>query len=579
MPTNFTLGNDLSGQRILLNPANWSSDVSSGASQSAVLGLKVSQGPAYASFSFRTETSAQPVASAHHAVSGVRQELFGGQLFEKIIVIPRVKALGFVLSDTQFGVEVWNSFRDSHQTLQAINIGGDGGLTVANPYGLPLLFPALDSFTYQATVPRFGTAQIAQDVVFVFVSGIGGADMQVTGARITLFSIAPDWNEGMEETFEFLTDVLRAYSDNEQRRGLRQLPRRAMRYRALTLNARDAAGMESLIWGWQNQPYGVPWWPDAQPLLSDVAIGTFVIPVDTADRQFAVGGLLAIWVDEYTFEALNITAVAAHSVTCSSPTQFAWKAGPGTRVMPVFLCRLPASVDISRHSSEIDQVDLNFIGEAGQAAPAPTTSPAQFKGYDVLEIAPNWEKTPLKRSYKRSLVTIDPKVGPIQVIDKGGTAVVGQEFPWWLDTHPNVTIFRAFMLRRFGQLTPFWTPTWDQDLVLFQDVLSTDSGIRIKSEFYTRFFFPTPARRFVAFIPVDGSGNVYGKITAAADNGDGTETLTLETPTGKNFAKGSTMVSFLTLARLASDSIAIRWDSSEHAESILELQEVPRELP
>jgi hypothetical protein len=569
---------DFAGQVIpfpgQLDPANRSTNIIAGVF-AATLVLSLGSYPLAANAGVP-----QPAVSiSHYDTAGQRVETFGGQLFEKVIVIPRVKALGFVLTATQFAVEVWNAFRDTDQTLESITITGQGGLTLSDPYGEPLMFAALDSRIYQATVPTSGAAQINQDVLFAFLSGIAGADMQVTGSRITLFSVAPDWNEGMEESLEYLTDVLRAYSDNEQRRGLRQLPRRAMRYRALTLNARDAAGMESLIWGWQNQPYGVPWWPDAQPLLSDVPIGSFVIPVDTADRQFAAGGLVTIWVDEYTFEALSIESVAAHSVTVSSPTQFAWKAGPGTRVMPIFLCRLPASIDVSRHSSEIDQVDLNFIGEAGQTALAPTTSPAQFKGFDVLEIPPNWESTPLKRSYKRSMVTIDPKVGPIQVIDKGGTALVGQEFPWWLDTHPSVTAFRAFILRRFGQLNPFWIPTWDQDLVLFQDVLSTDSGIRIKSEFYSRFFFPTPARRFIAFIPIDGSGNVYGKITAASDNGDGTENLSLEAQPGKNFGKNSTMISFLTLARLDSDRVAIKWSSSEHAESILALQEVPRELP
>ena len=557
-----------------LDPANRSTDIVAGIFAGTLLlslgtlPLRVSRGVP------------EPVVSvSHRNVSGQRIELFGGQLFEKVIVIPRVKALGFVLSATQFPVEVWNTFRDKNQTLSSITISGIGGLTLTDPYGVPLLYAALGSRIYQATVPSAGAAQINQDVVFAFVSGILGADMQVTGSRITFFSVAPDWNEGMEESLEYLTDVLRSYSDNEQRRALRQLPRRAMRYRVLTLNARDAAGMESLVWGWQNQPYGVPWWPDAQPLLSDVAPGTFVIPVDTADRMFAAGGLVAIWVDEYTYEALDVVSVAAHSVTVSSPTQFSWKAGPGTRVIPVFLCRLPASVSISRHSSEIDQMDVSFIGESGQAAPAPSSSPAQFKGFDVLEIQPNWAQAPLRRSYKRSMVTIDPKVGPIGVVDKGGTALVGQEFPWWLDTHPNVTAFRAFILRRFGQLNPFWIPTWDQDLVLFQDVASADTGIRIKSEFYSRFFFPSPARRFIAFIPMDGSGNVYGKITGAIDNGDGTENLTLEAAPGKNFPKSSTMISFLTLARLASDAVSIKWDSSEHAESILELTEVPRELP
>jgi hypothetical protein len=564
------------GAVALIDPTDQSSDVIAGSS--AFVGLQSIR--IEANGFAATEGVPQPVVSiVHRGLSGARQEIFGGRLFERIIVNPRMKALGFVLTATQFPVEVWNAFRDTDQILDAINITGTGGLTLADPYGEPLLYPALNSFIYQATVPTAGPPQINQEVEFVFLSGVLGADVEVTGSRITIFSVQPDWNEGIEESVEFLTDVLLAYSDNEQRRALRQLPRRALRFRALTLNARDAAGMESLIWGWQNQPYGVPWWPDAQPLSSDIAPGTFVIPVETADRLFAPGGLLCIWVDEFTFESLSIASVSAHSVTTTSPTQFAWKGGPGTRVLPVFLCRLPSSIDVRRHSSEIDQVDLNFIGEAAQAAPAPAISPTQYKGYDVLEVAPNWANAPLDRSYKRSMVTIDPKIGPIKVIDKGGTALVGQEFPWWLDTHPNITAWRAFILRRFGQLKPFWIPTWDQDLVLFQDVLAIDTGIRIKSEFYSRFFFPTPARRYIALIPTDGSANVYRKVTAAADNGDGTENLTLDAPTGKHFLKGSTMISFLTFARLGSDLATIKWDSSEHAESILSLQEVPRELP
>jgi hypothetical protein len=556
-----------------LTPANLSTDITA-----VVFSLTRSLSRESSPLAANSSVPQPVIAVANRSFAGQRIHTFGGQLFSKIVIIPTTKTLGFVLTATQFAVEVWNTFRDSDQTLQSITVTGSGGLTIADPYGEPLIFAALDSYIYQVTVPSVGAAQISQDVLFTFLSGLT-ADMHATGSRITLFSVAPDWNEGMEESIEYLTEVLSAYSDNEQRRGLRQLPRRAMRYRALTLNARDAAGMESLVWGWQNQPYGVPWWPDAQPLLSSIGAGTFVIPVATADRLFAPGGLLALWKDEYTFEALAIVSVAAQSVTVSSPTQFAWIGGAQTRVLPILLCRIPASVDVSRHSSEIDQMDLSFIGEAGQPSPAPATTLTQYKGIDVLEIPPNWDQAPLKRSYKRSLVTIDPKVGPIQVIDKGGSAVVGQEFPWWLDTHPNVTLFRAFIFRRFGRLNPFWIPTWDQDLVLFTDVGAADPSIRIKSEFYTRFFFPSPARRFIAFIPTNSSGNVYVKITGAVDNGDGTETLTLEAPTGKAFPAASTLVSFLTLTRLASDSVSIKWDSSEHAESLLSLQEVPRETP
>lgn len=557
----------------LADPAGRATSVTAG-SFAGGFPLSLTSGP----ISVSAGTPQPVIAIVHRSPIGAKQELFGGQLFERVLVIPRVKALGFVLSATQFAVEVWNAYRNFDHTLQAIAISGVGGISIADLFGEPLIFAALDSRIYQATMPIAGPPQINQHVLFQFEAGVDGTDLVITGSRVTLFSVAPEWGEGIKEKISFLTDIVVAYSDNEQRRGLRQLARRALTYRALALTARDAAGMESLVWGWQNQPYGVPWWPDASAMTADTPAGSFSIPCNTIDRQFAVEGIVCIWVDEFTFEALTVTAVNPDSVEVSSPTQFSWKAGPTTLVLPVFLCRLGSDLDVDRLFSGADQMDLEFIGEAQQPAPAPSISLTQFKGIDVLEAMPNWA-TDLNRKYKRSLVTLDPKIGPITVIDKGGSAVVGQEFPWYLADHAAVTTFRAFLLARFGQLKAFWIPTWDQDLVLAQDVGSTDSGIEIQSEFYTRFFFPNKARQYLAFIPEDGSGNVYRKVTAAVDNEDGTETLTLESTPGKSFSKDTTMVSFLTLARLASDDALIEWSNSDLAQASLQIQEVPREVP
>lgn len=521
----------------------------------------------------------QPTLSVVHAAeTGAIVDTFGKLLFGRVLVLPNLESLGFVLTATEFSVEVWNTFRDTDQVLTSIAVTGTGGIVVTDPYGEPLIYAAQDSRIYQATLPGSGDVNINQQVAFSFLSGILGATLFATGSRIALFSVAPDWNEGMAETIEYLTDVMKAYSDNEQRRGLRQFPRRALRFRALALSAVTAAGMESMLWGWQAQPFGVPWWPDASPLTATTPAGSFFIPCNTADRQFAAGGLCCIWQSEFLFEALSIVSVASGGVTVSSPTQLNWMASSAVLVMPVFLARISDKVDVRRFSSAIDQIDLQFIGEAMQAAPAPTISPTQYKSIDVLEISPNWEAG-LERTYKRSMVTIDPKVGPITVVDKGGSAVVGQEFPWFLNGHATVTTFRAFILRRFGQLNSFWIPTWDQDLVLAVDVGSTDAEIVIQSEFYSRFFFPNQARRFIAFIPASGSGNVYREITAAVDNGNGTESLTLDTPTGKAFPAAQTMVSFLTLARLGTDRTEIEWWNADLAQSILSLEEVPREVP
>lgn len=516
-------------------------------------------------------------SSAHVSESGQIQLMFGFNLFEKIIIVPNVKAVGFVLSSTQFPVQVWNTFHDAAKDLTAINVTGTGGITISNPFTLPKTIGAKGAVIFQAVVPGAGDVNIDLDVDFVF-AGIAGTDLVVTGSRILVFSVRPDWDQGVEESIEFLTDVLIAYDDSEQRRSLRSLPRRGLKFRALTLEARDAAGMEALIWGWQHQPYGVPFWADAQQLQADIAEGTTILEVSTVDRLFAPGGILMIWDDEFIFEALTILAMDDDSITLSAPTQFAWKAGAGSLIVPLFLGRCSNNLEVSRLWSESDQIDIEFQGEALQIAPQPSETLTQFKGYDVLEIAPNWVD-PLKRNYTRSTVTMDPGIGPITVDDKGGTPIVSHDLPWWISSHAKITAMRAFLFARAGRFAPFWQPTWDADLVLASPAASSSSVLNIKSMNYTRFFFPDPARRFLALLDRRGVANRYVQVNGSIDNGDGTESLTLASPLTADVPTDSTMISFLTFSRLTDDRASILWESTEFATAVLGIQELPREIP
>lgn len=515
-------------------------------------------------------------SSAHATYAGVMCNLFGGRLFERIIVLPRVKDLKFILTNTQFPIEVWNTFHDTAQPLTAIVIGGSGGIVVPNPFTLPYSIGPKDSIIFQALMPSSGPTSIAQSVTFSF-DGISGTDAEFTGSRILVFTVAPDWEQGIKETISYLTNVLVARDDSEQRRGLRRHARRGLEFTAKTLQPLDAAGLEALLWGWQHLPYGVPFWPDTIPLDADLAAGALFIPATTADRLFAVGGMVLLWADEFTFEALTITSVTSSSIGVSAPTQLNWKTGWATFVVPLFQGRIKEQVELTRLWSGADAIDITFDGEAAQIANEPAVSFAQFKGFDVLEIAPNWTEE-LKRQYVRSITRLDAGTGLVTVKDKGGSPVIAHELPWWVTPHSAVTALRGFMFRRLGQLVPFWCPTFDQDLVLALDGLIGHPQLTIEFVNYSRFFFPSASRRFLALIGTDGSKQ-YVQVTAASDNGNGTESLTLAANLTANVPAASTMVSFLTFSRLATDDIEIDWMHRNLAQAAVSIQELPREVP
>jgi hypothetical protein len=283
----------------------------------------------------------------------------GAELFEKVIVTPREKKLGFVLSTNLFSVDVWNTFRETLKTMTQIQIQGGGGTLIDNPFGVPLVFGAMQSRSFQATVPQDGDAQIQNTIIFVF-TGIGGADLVVTGTRITVFSPDPDWDEPFRERTEYLTQIMNAYADKEQRVQLRTNPRTRLRYTVLTLDVRDTAALHALLWGWQGRIYGVPFWPDAQPLLANVSIGATVIQVNTTLRKFVAGGLMMLWRDMHTVEALSIQSVGANSITLTAPTTAAWTADGRTYVVPLLTGRLPDEAGVPRITNAVAELDTEF---------------------------------------------------------------------------------------------------------------------------------------------------------------------------------------------------------------------------
>jgi len=391
-----------------------------------------------------------------------------------------------------------------------------------------------------------------------------------------LFPIAPDWTKEVTETTSYLTDVLVAYSDAEQRRGLRASPRRSLAFSLTTADSRETALLEAILFGAIQDPLALPWWPDALRLSSDLPSGSRSIPFDPATRLFASGGLAVVWRNPFENELLSVANVTGDKIELASPTMNDWTAGDSI-LLPAFLVRLGTTVDVSRFSSGGLQADFAFSGEAGQIAPAGSWTPTQYRGMDVLEVSPNWTQDS-KRTLARSLIVLDAKTGDVTVEAKSPSPIASASLEWFLADRADIAKFRSFLDRRMGRLVPFFAPTWNQDLLLVADVLATDSAIRIQTSSYSRFLFPSTSRRDLALLAVTGE-RAYARVVDAVQNSDTTETLTLAGPIGTAFRADRTQISFLELVRLGSDDVALSWSSSTFAESSLPIVEVPREVP
>lgn len=200
-----------------------------------------------------------------------------------------------------------------------------------------------------------------------------------------------------------------------------------------------------------------------------------------------------------------------------------------------------------------------------------------YQGFDVLELEPS-ATGERSTDYACSTFRHDSRVGKLRVADRSGVAVARPGgFVWLMEGRAEIQAYRDFIAARKGALVPFWVPSWQHDLVMAADLTAGNVSLLVSKIGYTKFMFPTAARRHLAFILADGT-KYYRTVTAAAEGTD-TETLTLASAIGVLVPAASTMVSFLTLCRLAVDDPELTWHTRDVAEAVLDFVELPQEAP
>lgn len=213
-----------------------------------------------------------------------------------------------------------------------------------------------------------------------------------------VFAAAPDWSEPVRERPSYLTDILRSHSDSEQRIQLRERPRTLVSYRVLT-EGRESAALAAQIWNQQGKLLGVPFWPDAQPLLVSAAATDTEIEVETTYRRFAEGELVLLWRDQFTFEYAEIVTVNPTSVVLAEGLTGNWDADGRTWVVPLLQGRLRDSISLGSPASKVAELAVTFdcesvepgAGTPGAGVPAeerepqpacdPPTPPGEVRQY------------------------------------------------------------------------------------------------------------------------------------------------------------------------------------------------------
>jgi hypothetical protein len=278
--------------------------------------------------------------------SSVGGFIYGGNdwFMDTIHIKPQPVDFGSIFGPKLININVLPMFRDGRVVnLLSIDFSalGAGVSVTSNPP--PLAFGLYQQRIIGITATPDGDPSFDDYTIWDF--DLRDIRIRMLGTRLVPFTLDADMSDSINQTFGFVTDIMTAKRGDEQRVQLKEIPRTTQEFTVNCVDERDAQLLQSMLWGWQWRVFGVPIWQDAQRLSVALSPGATVINIPTTvGYDFAVGGIVFLWKDAHTWEAVTISAVNPTSLT-TAPVAGTW-AVRSTIVLPMKLGRLKSKEDV-----------------------------------------------------------------------------------------------------------------------------------------------------------------------------------------------------------------------------------------
>ncbi len=378
------------------------------------------------------------------------------------------------------------------------------------------------------------------------------------GKTTRVFPFRPNWANPVNETLEWKTDILRARDGSEQRRALRQIPRRGFDYSLLVMHEM-ASLFEALVWNWQHRLYAIPVWTDIGKLTSAAAEDDEEIAVNTTSLGFRADDFALLWHSPTSYEVVEVDTVAADSLTLTAGLAGAWPLG--TRVYPLVIGHMGGSLQLSRHTGTIAAATVAFQTSPDNTySHIPSSEPVTlYDGLEVITAKTNW-KDAINNDFTRAFDTVDAMVGPIAYFDTEHTSRIARPFQWFLRTRADLIAFRNLMGRLRGQAKSVWIPSWHRDFTVVDSNVTDQSILTIKGSWFHQLVGTDTSRDRLS-IKLPNGTTIYRRITLTTPNYSLDKThLQLSSSVGMVLGPNDgTKVQLLLRCRLATDKVVIPW--------------------
>lgn len=336
---------------------------------------------------------------------------------------------------------------------------------------------------------------------------------QIEDARLSMpvWSILPNWKNGITERLSWQTDLMESETGVEQRRAVRVHPRRSIEASFLRQGAQRSR-MDVFFAGVGQYELLVPLWHEQVKMTQGITIGATGVAFGSAStqyREFRTGDLVFVNAgDPDDYELLMVAEVEpARFGWATLPTR-AWP--PGTRVFP---CRVARIIDPPQLANRSDRVGIAQVRFELTMPDVWAPSWGDYIGdVPMFQFRPD-RKQDIQLDYTRKSFLLDNSAGVIQVTDWSGEPKIGMKMGFTFFGRDRVTAFRRMLAAARGRAVEFYTPTFTHDIVPRADIDGSTPYLEAQPMGYTETMTrPQPTRLIIMVEPADGSAPIYRNI-------------------------------------------------------------------
>lgn len=284
--------------------------------------------------------------------------------------------------------------------------------------------------------------------------------------NLRVFTLRPNWASEVIERITFNTEILASDTDMEQRRALRQYPRRSFEASFLR-SKRDRSRMQSFLTGIGEDRFLVPLWHDQWTLTEDFSLNLDFPSGTVATRDFQPG-TLALLSDRdaavYEIVRVETVNVLTDRVTFSRPqTPRQWSAG--SRLTPLRVAKITDATSMDNPTDRVGTTTVRFdLLETDTYI-----EPSWRYCVPLWQFPINWSQA-VGLNLSRLSFSIDNDTSVPDSVSPGERTRIVTRASVLLRGRSNVYGFRQFIASARGRQASFWFPSQLSDLQPVSDL-------------------------------------------------------------------------------------------------------------